>query len=237
MGSGRRRPRPRSGSAGWTAPASRARWCSGSSELREALRADGVDHVVLAGMGGSSLAPEVIAATYGVELTVLDTTDPGQVAAALTRPAAAHRRSSCRARAAGRSRPTATAGRSTEAFRDAGLDPAQRIVVVTDPGLTAAGDRGVGAGYRVFLADPNIGGRYSALTAFGLVPTGLAGVPVGELLDQAADVLVRLAGGRRQPWRSTSARRSAASAPPATTRSCSPTPAPASSGSATGPSS
>jgi glucose-6-phosphate isomerase len=38
----------------------------------------------------------------------------------------------------------------------------------------------------VFLADPNVGGRYSALTAFGLVPSGLAGVPVGELLDQAA---------------------------------------------------
>ena len=52
--------------------------------LRDRLRADGVDHVVLAGMGGSSLAPEVIAATYGVELTALDTTDPGQIAAALS---------------------------------------------------------------------------------------------------------------------------------------------------------
>src|SRR5581483_2538791 len=52
--------------------------------LRDELRSSGVDHVVLAGMGGSSLAPEVIAATYGVELTTLDTTDPGQIAAAMS---------------------------------------------------------------------------------------------------------------------------------------------------------
>ena len=51
--------------------------------LRDKLRADGVNHIVLGGMGGSSLAPEVIARTYGVELTVLDSTDPGQVLAAL----------------------------------------------------------------------------------------------------------------------------------------------------------
>src|SRR5207302_2321777 len=50
------------------------------------------------------------------------------------------------------------------------------------------------AGYRVFLADPNVGGRYSALTAFGLVPSGLAGVPVGDLLDQAAALEPSLAG-------------------------------------------
>src|SRR5581483_4944340 len=72
-----------------------------------------------------------------------------------------------------------------QAFRDAGIDPVARIVVVTDPGSPlekTARD----AGYRVFLADPDVGGRYSALTAFGLVPSGLAGVPVAELLDQAA---------------------------------------------------
>ena len=51
--------------------------------LRDKLREAGVDHIVLGGMGGSSLAPEVITRTYGVELTVLDSTDPGQVLAAL----------------------------------------------------------------------------------------------------------------------------------------------------------
>ena len=51
-------------------------------ELRDALKAEGVTRIVLCGMGGSSLAPEVIAGTAGVELTVLDSTDPEQVAAA-----------------------------------------------------------------------------------------------------------------------------------------------------------
>ena len=106
-----------------------------------------------------------------------------------------------------------------EAFTAAGIDPAERIVVVTDPGSplhTTATE----AGYRVFEADPNIGGRYSALSAFGLVPTGLAGVP-----DRRAARPGRRARAARWPAttttpRSHSVRRSAASAPPATTRSC-----------------
>src|SRR5207253_2560921 len=54
--------------------------------------------------------------------------------------------------------------------------------------------------YRVFLADPHVGGRYSALTAFGLVPAGLAGAPIGDLLDQAAAVLPSLsADGTANP--------------------------------------
>ena len=52
-------------------------------ELRDALTSEGVTRIVLCGMGGSSLAPEVIAGTAGVELTVLDSTDPDQVRAAL----------------------------------------------------------------------------------------------------------------------------------------------------------
>jgi glucose-6-phosphate isomerase len=154
-------------------------------ELRKDLRARGVDRVVLAGMGGSSLAPEVIANTYGVELTVLDTTDPGQVASALVD---LDRTVAVVSSKSGGTIETDSHRRAfDQAFRDAGIDPAERIVVVTDPGSPleqSARD----AGYRVFLADPDVGGRYSALTAFGLVPTGLAGAPIGELLDQAEAV-------------------------------------------------
>jgi hypothetical protein len=71
-----------------------------------------------------------------------------------------------------------------QAFRDAGIDPAERIVVVTDPGSPLERTARE-AGYRVVLADPNVGGRYSALTAFGLVPSGLAGVDIRGLLDDA----------------------------------------------------
>ena len=157
--------------------------------LRAELSAAGVDRVVLAGMGGSSLAPEVICATYDVPLVTLDTTDPGQVAAAIVD---LDRTVVVVSSKSGGTIETDSHRRAFEqAFRDAGIDPSQRIVVVTDPGSPlerTARD----AGYRVFLADPNVGGRYSALTAFGLVPSGLAGVPVGELLDQAAGLLPSL---------------------------------------------
>jgi glucose-6-phosphate isomerase len=166
-------------------------------ELRETLHAAGVDHVVLAGMGGSSLAPEVIAATYGVELTTLDTTDPGQIAAAMSD----RLRSTVlvvSSKSGGTLETDSHRRAYEEAFTAAGIDPVQRIVVVTDPGSplhTIATE----AGYRIFAADANIGGRYSALSAFGLVPTGLAGVPIGDLLDQAAALEPSLAGDDDNP--------------------------------------
>ena len=159
--------------------------------LRDDLRDAGVDHVVLAGMGGSSLAPEVITRTAGVELAVLDATDPGQVAAAL-----ADRLSSSVVVVASKSGSTVETDSQKrvyeEAFREAGIDPMTRIVVVTDPG-SPLDTSARAAGYRVFNADPNVGGRYSALTAFGLVPSGLAGVDIAALLDEASSVSGRLA--------------------------------------------
>ncbi|MDQ3404084.1 MAG: glucose-6-phosphate isomerase [Actinomycetota bacterium] len=153
--------------------------------LRAELRAEGVDRVVLAGMGGSSLAPEVITATAGVPLTVLDTTDAGQVADALAGDL--HRTVLVVSSKSGSTVETDSHRRIFEAaFAAEGIDAASRIVVVTDPGSPlekVASD----AGYRrIFQADPNVGGRYSALTAFGLVPSGLAGADVAGLLDDAA---------------------------------------------------
>ncbi|HEY8702783.1 MAG TPA: glucose-6-phosphate isomerase [Arthrobacter sp.] len=155
-------------------------------ELRDALRSEGVTRIVLCGMGGSSLAPEVIAGTAGVELTVLDSTDPDQVAAALadrlTETAIVVSSKS------GSTLETDSQRRIFEhAFTEAGLDAKGRIVIVTDPGspLDKASRE---AGYRaVFNADPNVGGRYSALTAFGLVPSGLAGVDIQAFLDEAEE--------------------------------------------------
>lgn len=160
-------------------------------QLRAHLHQHGVHHVVLCGMGGSSLAPEVITATAGAELTVLDSTEPGQVAAAL-----ADRLAETVVVVSSKSGGTVETDSQKRvfeaAFRAAGIDPLQRIVVVTDPGspldVSARAD-----GYRVFNADPNVGGRYSALTAFGLVPSGLAGVDINEILDEAESVLLDLA--------------------------------------------
>ncbi|MEO6502582.1 MAG: glucose-6-phosphate isomerase [Jatrophihabitantaceae bacterium] len=160
--------------------------------LRQELAAEGVDHVVLAGMGGSSLAPEVICATAGVPLVTLDTTDPGQVRAALADNL--ERTVLVVSSKSGGTVETDSHRRAYEkAFTDAGIDPRQRIVVVTDPGSPLQ-QTAEDAGYRkVFLADPDVGGRYSALTAFGLAPSGLAGADLTALLDAAAEAATVLA--------------------------------------------
>lgn len=170
---------------GWLNPGESSRPLVGQiAALREELAAESVTRVVLAGMGGSSLAPEVITGTAGVGLTVLDSTDPDVVAAAL-----GDRLAETVIVVSSKSGSTVETDSQRrvfeQAFTDAGIDARSRIVVVTDPGspLDEAARK---AGYRaVFNADPNVGGRYSALTAFGLVPSGLAGADIETLLDDA----------------------------------------------------
>jgi len=183
---------------GWLdLPSSSRQYIPELRDLHADLLAAGIDHVVLAGMGGSSLAPEVIAATAGVRLTVLDTTDAGQVATAI-----ADRLENTVFVVSSKSGGTLETDSHRrvyeQAFRDAGIDPVQRIVIVTDPGSPLE-QASRAAGYRVFLADPNVGGRYSALSAFGLVPTALAGVDVAGLLDDAAGLLPALGGDDDNP--------------------------------------
>ncbi|MDE0546812.1 glucose-6-phosphate isomerase [Microbacterium sp. C7(2022)] len=163
--------------------------------LRESLSSRGVTRIVLAGMGGSSLAPEVITRTAGVPLVVLDSTSPGQVLAALDGDESGSLAQTALvvASKSGSTVETDSAKRAFEAaFRDLGIDPVERIVVVTDPGspmeTAARAD-----GYTVFTADPTVGGRYSALTAFGLVPSGLAGADISELLDEAEASMLEVA--------------------------------------------
>jgi len=155
--------------------------------LVAAASAEGKTRVVLAGMGGSSLGPEVICATYGVPLVTLDSTDPDQVRDALDGDLEST--ILVVSSKSGGTVETDSQRRAFEmAFEAAGLDPRQHIVVVTDPS-SPLHKAAVDAGYRaVFLADPNVGGRFSVLSAFGLVPSALAGVPVVEILDEAAAV-------------------------------------------------
>ncbi|MEV1143035.1 glucose-6-phosphate isomerase [Micromonospora sp. NPDC049799] len=159
-----------------------------------------LDHVVLAGMGGSSLAPEVIARTLGKDLTVLDTTDPGQVRAALADRL--ERTVVVVASKSGSTVETDSHRRAYwQAFLDAGMTEAEagrHFVIVTDPGSPLEATAAEMGAFTV-LADPNVGGRYSALTAFGLVPSALAGVEVAELLDQAEELSRSLGGDRENP--------------------------------------
>jgi glucose-6-phosphate isomerase len=162
------------------------------TSLRGDLHAEGVDRVVLAGMGGSSLAPEVICHTRSGSavggahpITVLDTTDPGQVSDALAGDLS--RTVLVVSSKSGGTVETDSQRRTfAEVFAANGIDAASRMVVVTDPGTKLA-ELAAREGYRTTVeADPDVGGRYSALTAFGLVPSALAGVDVGQLLGEAA---------------------------------------------------
>ncbi|HUR13439.1 MAG TPA: glucose-6-phosphate isomerase [Mycobacteriales bacterium] len=156
--------------------------------LRDELRSEGLDRVVLCGMGGSSLAPEVICREAGVPLIVLDSTHPDQVRAALDGDLA--RTVVVVSSKSGGTVETDSQRRSlVAALTDAGVDARQRVVVVTDP-ASPLEQLAREQGYRaVFLADPHVGGRYSALTAFGLVPSALAGADVEMLLVQAEPAL------------------------------------------------
>ena len=152
--------------------------------LRDELAAEGLDRVVLCGMGGSSLAPEVVCAAAGRPLVVVDTTDPGQVRAAFVE---LERTVVVVSSKSGGTLETDSHRRAARAaFEAAGVDPARRVVVVTDPGSPFEQAAHAEGSRAVFLADPDVGGRYSALTAFGLVPAALAGVDVEALLDEAA---------------------------------------------------
>jgi len=146
-------------------------------------RSQGLNNIVLCGMGGSSLAPEVIAKTYGKKLSVLDSTDPAQILAAV--PADLTATVVVVGSKSGSTIETASQrALFTSLFLDAGLAPADHIVIVTDPGSPLDIDAR-SAGLRTINADPNVGGRYSALSAFGLVPAALMGVDVSLLLDDA----------------------------------------------------
>jgi glucose-6-phosphate isomerase len=156
------------------------------------VRAQGYTHAVLMGMGGSSLAPDLLRKTFGVEpgyldLVVLDSTDPAAV-------------SSCEQSlplektlfiVATKSGNTAEAISFFKYFynrlvKAVGQEKAgQHFVAITDPGsplteLASELDFGM-----TFLNDPNIGGRYSVLSYFGLVPAALLGIDLETLLNRA----------------------------------------------------
>ena len=147
-------------------------------------RSKGITSIVLAGMGGSSLAPEVIAKTYDKTLTVLDTTDPDQITAAIPTDLA-HSLIVVGSKSGSTIETASHKAFFTKVYQDAGLNPSDHFVIVTDPG-SPLDKSSRSDGLRVINADPNVGGRYSALSAFGLVPAALIGVDVSILLDDAA---------------------------------------------------
>ena len=161
-----------------------------SPELKafaQSCAADGLTHAVLAGMGGSSLAPEVLGATFGVargslDLIVLDTTHPDQILA-VERALPLGATLFLIASKSG----TTTETLSHFAYFWEKVPDGSRFVAITDPGTpldALAQEHGFRATFR---NPPDIGGRYSALSYFGLVPGALAGIDLDSLLDRALE--------------------------------------------------
>ena len=146
-------------------------------------RSNGLTEIVLCGMGGSSLAPEVIALTYKKSLTILDSTDPVQVNNSV--PSDLNKSVIVISSKSGTTIETLSQYEFyVGKFKQANLNPTEHIVIVTDPG-TPLDVIARNEGYKVVNADPNVGGRFSALSAFGLVPAALIGVDISLLLDDA----------------------------------------------------
>ena len=166
---------------------------------RSSCASAGLTRVVLCGMGGSSLAPEVICGAAGVELDVLDSSDPDFVRAALE-DRLAETVVVVSSKSGGTVETDSQRRAFEKAFADAGIDPRRADRRGHRPRLAA---RPVGHARRATgcsCADPDVGGRYSALTAFGLVPSGLAGADIARAARRGRGDPRRPRGRlRRQP--------------------------------------
>ncbi len=168
-------------------------------EVRDAGYVD----AVLLGMGGSSLAPEVMRRTFApgegyptdgyLRLHVLDTTDPATILAVEEKIDPAHTLFIVSSKSGSTIEPNSLyAYFRSKVEAVVGAEKAgQRFVAVTDPGTSLerlAGEQGF---RHVFHGEPTIGGRYSALSYFGLVPAALIGVDISDLLERA-QVMARM---------------------------------------------
>jgi transaldolase/glucose-6-phosphate isomerase len=158
----------------------------------EGVLADGYTRALLLGMGGSSLAPQVLRQTFGVaegylDLAVLDSTDP-QFVLAHAEPLRADRTLFIVSTKSGTTVETLSLFKFffNRAAAELGKERVgAHFVAVTDPHSQLADVAGRLNFRKTFLNDPNIGGRYSALSYFGLVPAALLGLDLERLLDRA----------------------------------------------------
>ena len=161
-------------------------------EFAEETKDAGLRHVVLLGMGGSSLGPEVLRQTFGSaagypELIVLDSTVPSWVKAVTDSIDPARTLFLVSSKSGGTIEPNTFYRHFRSLVEQAvGRERAgQHFVAITDLG-TSLEELGLDAGFRrVFLNPPDIGGRYSVLSYFGLVPAALAGIDIAKLLHRA----------------------------------------------------
>ncbi|MGA2167165.1 MAG: bifunctional transaldolase/phosoglucose isomerase [Terracidiphilus sp.] len=178
------------------------------AELGADVETGGFKTVLLLGMGGSSLCPEVLAETFGQQtgfpkLHIVDSTDPAQVKAAREKVNLKETLVVVASKSGSTLEPNILKQYFFEEMKYAvgAAEAGSHFVAITDPGSkmeqVAKAD-----GFRyIFYGDPQIGGRYSALSNFGVVPATVAGLHIGKLLDEAAKAVTsaRLAPADSNP--------------------------------------
>jgi len=158
--------------------------------LKQELVSEGFSQALLMGMGGSSLAPEVFRQTFGavkgaLDVHVLDTTDPAAILAVADQLNLAKTIFIV----ASKSGTTLETLSHYRYFWQESGGKGRQFLAITDPGSQLADEAQAKKFRRTFLNPADIGGRYSALSYFGLVPAALGGVDLGGLLDQAANMV------------------------------------------------
>ena len=154
------------------------------------VRDRGFQHVMVCGMGGSSLCPEVLAQTFGKqegfpELLVLDSTDPDVIAALMGRIDVERCLFVIASKSGSTTEPTVFYKFWYEEVSKRRDNPGDNFVAITDPNSPLVETAAELKFHRTFLNQPDIGGRYSALSYFGMVPAALMGLDVRDLLDAA----------------------------------------------------
>ncbi|MFN0303396.1 MAG: bifunctional transaldolase/phosoglucose isomerase [Burkholderiales bacterium] len=157
------------------------------------VRSAGFKQVLLLGMGGSSLGPEVLKMTFGhitgfPELHVLDSTDPEQVSAFESKLDLAHTLFIVSSKSGSTLEPNIFKQYFFERVKQVvgATEAGQRFIAITDPGSKMEALAKADGFRRIFHGLPTIGGRYSALSHFGMVPAAVMGLSVEQLLKGAA---------------------------------------------------
>jgi glucose-6-phosphate isomerase len=184
---------------GWlTSPGLMSRSVVRLEQLAASVRQDGVENVVLLGMGGSSLAPEVLRSVLGAtgsgpRFQMVDSTDPAAVRAAATPPG--QTLYVLASKSGTTVEPNMLAAHFRERLERAGLRWGRHFIAITDEGTALAHLAETERFRDVFINPSDIGGRYSALSYFGLVPAALMGLDVAgivawglAMLEEARDV-------------------------------------------------
>ena len=185
---------------GWLdQPAKEAARAAEYAAFAEDVRKAGFTDAVVLGMGGSSLGPEVLAQTFGRQagfprLRILDSTDPAQVRAVEAAVDLKRTLFIVASKSGSTLEPNVFRDYFLARVREVvGAEAGQHFVAVTDPG-SATEKAAKADGFRkVFFGEPTIGGRYSVLSAFGLVPAAAMGIDVAKFLDSAR-AMVRSCG-------------------------------------------